>query len=182
MTSLTHWARPKVEPVLRPFALALGRTGLAPNHLTFAAFVCGLAAVYFLLENWTFFVIFGIAHLVLDIMDGALARANGRVTERGRFFDFWSDRTIEILMLAKLSFYPNNVISNPQIIGPIAIVIGFISYFWYYKSKRNVPVLFSRSLIIIIAMIKLPSLAIPVALIVSSLSLIWQIWYLLNNL
>ncbi len=180
MTSLTHWARPKIEPVLRPLALALGRTGLAPNHLTFAALVCGLAAVYFLLENWTFFVIFGIAHLVLDIMDGALARANGRVTERGRFFDFWSDRSLEVLMLAKLSYL--NVIDGAQILGPIAIVIGLISYTWHYRSKRDMPVLFSRSLIIILAMIKLSYLAIPVALIISSFSLIWQVWYLLNNL
>lgn len=180
MTSLTHWARPKVEPVLRPFALALGRTGLAPNHLTFAALVCGLVAVYFLLENWTIFLIFGILHLVLDIMDGALARANGRVTERGRFFDFWSDRSIEILMLAKLSYL--NVIDGAQILGPLAIIIGFISYYWHYQSKRDMPVLFSRSLIMILAMIKLSYLAIPVALIVSSFSLIWQIWYLLNNL
>jgi CDP-diacylglycerol--glycerol-3-phosphate 3-phosphatidyltransferase len=88
----------------------LTRTRITPNALTTAGVVlCGLASVlvYFeyrseLLFFWSGAVVFVIGS-VLDILDGALARAGGKTTPFGAFVDSTTDRISEAFMLGAIA-------------------------------------------------------------------------------
>jgi CDP-diacylglycerol--glycerol-3-phosphate 3-phosphatidyltransferase len=88
----------------------LTRTRVTPNALTAGGVtLCGLAAVlvYFeyrheLLFFWLGAVLFVVGS-VLDILDGALARAGGKTTPFGAFIDSTTDRISEALMLGAIA-------------------------------------------------------------------------------
>jgi CDP-diacylglycerol--glycerol-3-phosphate 3-phosphatidyltransferase len=89
----------------------LARTRVTPNALTAAGVtLCLAAAVIVPFENrnellfyWLAAVVFVIGS-VLDILDGALARAGGKSTAFGAFLDSTTDRVGEGAMLAAIGF------------------------------------------------------------------------------
>jgi CDP-diacylglycerol--glycerol-3-phosphate 3-phosphatidyltransferase len=89
----------------------LARTRVTPNALTAAGVtLCIAAAVVVPFENrnellyyWLAAVIFVVGS-VLDILDGALARAGGKTTPFGAFLDSTTDRIGEGAMLAAIGF------------------------------------------------------------------------------
>src|SRR6059058_4413894 len=86
--------------------VGLARTRVTPNALTTAGVSLCLAAavlVYFeylddLLFYWLGAVVFVVGS-ILDILDGALARAGGKTTPFGSFLDSTTDRVGEGAML-----------------------------------------------------------------------------------
>jgi CDP-diacylglycerol--glycerol-3-phosphate 3-phosphatidyltransferase len=88
----------------------LTRTRVTPNALTAAGvLLCALASVlvYFeyrseLLFFWAGAVVFVIGS-ILDILDGALARAGGKTTPFGAFVDSTTDRISEAFMLGAIA-------------------------------------------------------------------------------
>lgn len=89
----------------------LARTRLTPNMLTAAGVTlcaAGAVLVYFeyrheLLWFWLGALAF-IAGSLLDILDGALARAGGKQSPFGAFIDSTTDRASEALMLGAIAF------------------------------------------------------------------------------
>jgi CDP-diacylglycerol--glycerol-3-phosphate 3-phosphatidyltransferase len=89
----------------------LARTRVTPNALTVAGVtLCLVAAVIVPFESrnellwyWLGAVVFVVGS-VLDILDGALARAGGRSTPFGAFLDSTTDRVGEGAMLAAIGF------------------------------------------------------------------------------
>jgi CDP-diacylglycerol--glycerol-3-phosphate 3-phosphatidyltransferase len=87
----------------------LARTRVTPNALTAAGVTLCLAAAVLvpfesrdkLLFYWLAAAVFVVGS-VLDILDGALARAGGRSTPFGAFFDSTTDRVGEGAMLAAI--------------------------------------------------------------------------------
>jgi len=87
----------------------LARTRLTPSMLTFAGVSTCIAAsvlVYFEYRNeWLFFwagsIVFAIGS-IMDILDGALARAGGKATVFGAFLDSTLDRVGEAFMLGAI--------------------------------------------------------------------------------
>ena len=88
----------------------LTRTRITPNALTTAGVVlCALASVlvYFEYRNellffWSGAVVFVIGS-ILDILDGALARAGGKTTPFDAFVDSTTDRISEAFMLGAIA-------------------------------------------------------------------------------
>jgi phosphatidylglycerophosphate synthase len=88
----------------------LARTRVTPSMLTAAGVSLCVAAsvlVYFEYRNeWLFFwagsVVFALGS-VLDILDGALARAGGKATPFGAFLDSTTDRIGEAFMLGAIA-------------------------------------------------------------------------------
>jgi CDP-diacylglycerol---glycerol-3-phosphate 3-phosphatidyltransferase len=88
----------------------LARTRVTPSMLTAAGVSLCIAAsvlVYFEYRNeWLFFwagsVVFALGS-VLDILDGALARAGGKATPFGAFLDSTTDRIGEAFMLGAIA-------------------------------------------------------------------------------
>lgn len=91
--------------------LGLTRTRVTPNALTTSGvLLCGLASILVLFENrneilwfWLAAVVFVLGSL-LDILDGALARAGGKTTPFGAFLDSTTDRVSEGFMLTAIAY------------------------------------------------------------------------------
>ena len=89
----------------------LARTRVTPNALTASGvLLCAAASVVVLFERhnqilfyWLGAVLF-VAGSVLDILDGALARAGGKSTPFGAFIDSTTDRVSEGFMLAAIAY------------------------------------------------------------------------------
>ena len=90
---------------------SLTRTRITPNALTASGvLLCAAASVLVLFEDrnhilfyWLAAFVF-VAGSVLDILDGALARAGGKTTPFGAFLDSTTDRVSEGFMLTALGF------------------------------------------------------------------------------
>jgi CDP-diacylglycerol--glycerol-3-phosphate 3-phosphatidyltransferase len=91
--------------------LGLARTRVTPNALTTSGvLLCGTASVLVLFEGrnellyyWLGALVFVVGS-VLDILDGALARAGGKTTPFGAFLDSTTDRISEGFMLTAIAY------------------------------------------------------------------------------
>ena len=91
--------------------LGLTRTRVTPNALTTSGvLLCGAASIIVLFEGrnellfyWLAALVF-VAGSVLDILDGALARAGGKTTPFGAFLDSTTDRISEGFMLTAIAY------------------------------------------------------------------------------
>jgi len=89
----------------------LTRTRVTPNALTTTGvLLCAAASVLVLFENRNDVLFYWLAALVfvlgslLDILDGALARAGGKTTPFGAFLDSTTDRISEGFMLTAIAY------------------------------------------------------------------------------
>jgi phosphatidylglycerophosphate synthase len=88
--------RARVRGVATPIAVAFGRLGLTPNHLTLIGFgIAILAAVAAASQTWLAAGVLLIVGAVFDLFDGALARATGKASKLGAFMDSVFDRAGE---------------------------------------------------------------------------------------
>ncbi len=91
--------------------VGLTRTRVTPNALTVSGvLLCGIASVLVLFEGrneilfyWLAAAVFVVGSL-LDILDGALARAGGKTTPFGAFLDSTTDRVSEGFMLTAIAY------------------------------------------------------------------------------
>jgi CDP-diacylglycerol--glycerol-3-phosphate 3-phosphatidyltransferase len=91
--------------------VGLARTRVTPNMLTTSGvLLCAVASVVVLFESrdeilfyWLAAVVFVLGSL-LDILDGALARAGGKTTPFGAFLDSTTDRVSEGFMLTAIAW------------------------------------------------------------------------------
>jgi CDP-diacylglycerol--glycerol-3-phosphate 3-phosphatidyltransferase len=89
----------------------LTQTRITPNALTASGvLLCGAASLLVLFENRNEILFYWLAALVfvvgslLDILDGALARAGGKTTPFGAFIDSTTDRVSEGFMLTAIAY------------------------------------------------------------------------------
>jgi CDP-diacylglycerol--glycerol-3-phosphate 3-phosphatidyltransferase len=90
---------------------SLTRTRVTPNALTATGvLLCAAASVLVLFEGRNHLLFYWLAALVfatgsvLDILDGALARAGGKTTPFGAFIDSTTDRVSEGFMLTAIAY------------------------------------------------------------------------------
>ncbi|HEX8954108.1 MAG TPA: CDP-alcohol phosphatidyltransferase family protein [Polyangia bacterium] len=103
---LGRYLRHYIMWVLGPWERALVRWRVTPNALTFASFVVAcFSALFFATGNFGaggwLYLLTGI----LDILDGRIARATGKVTKGGAFFDSVMDRYAELVVFGGLAIY-----------------------------------------------------------------------------
>jgi CDP-diacylglycerol--glycerol-3-phosphate 3-phosphatidyltransferase len=116
---------------------SLARTRVTPNVLTTAGVsLCLVAAILVpfadrdkLLFYWLAAAIFVIGSL-LDILDGALARAGGKSTPFGAFIDSTTDRVGEGAMLAAIALVFSRNGEDWAVVLAVAAVVGsfLVSY------------------------------------------------------
>jgi CDP-diacylglycerol---glycerol-3-phosphate 3-phosphatidyltransferase len=117
--------------------VGLSRTRITPNALTTAGVLLCLAAsiiVLFESRNELLFYWVGagvfVAGSLLDILDGALARAGGKSTPFGAFMDSTTDRISEGFMLAAIAYILAKHHHPVFVIVVMAAVVGsfLVSY------------------------------------------------------
>ena len=92
--------REKYEEIILPLGKAIGRLGLSPNSFSLlSVVVAGLAGWYFYNRNLPLGVLFVVLSGMLDMIDGAVARATGKASSFGTVLDHVLDRYAEFLIV-----------------------------------------------------------------------------------
>ncbi|OGO39752.1 MAG: hypothetical protein A2Z04_06235 [Chloroflexi bacterium RBG_16_57_9] len=105
----------------------VSRTGISPTGLTIAGFVFNLGVAYVLAQGQ--FQLGGVLVLVaglFDTLDGAVARATGRVTRFGGFIDSTLDRLSEGAVYFGLLYY---YAQQGWIVEPLLIYLTIVGSF-----------------------------------------------------
>lgn len=95
----------KLRRVLQPLTSALAESRVSPNTITVMAAALNLVAAGFVFAGYM--IAAGVIFVVggcLDMVDGAVARAAGRVTPFGAFLDSTLDRVSEGVVLAAIAY------------------------------------------------------------------------------
>ena len=91
--------RDRIRELATPVATALGRLGLTPNALTVIGFLGTCVAAYAAaMQAWLLAGLLVLAFGTFDLLDGALARAQGKATRLGAFLDSVFDRAGEAVV------------------------------------------------------------------------------------
>jgi len=122
---------------------------LTPNVLTTFSLVCGLLSVYFLFQNYIWFVLFGVLHLFFDAMDGVAARAS-KSTKFGDYYDHLTDSLITLCALFKIGMYLGDYYAY------VVTAMVLVAQGTYYISKQKAPLLFTRTLTLIALILYAP--------------------------
>ncbi len=137
--------------VTDPIVAAIARLGISPNHLTALGFAGNLGAAALAARGQ--FLAAGLVMLVasaLDLLDGALARATGRVSSFGAVFDATLDRMSEAAVLGGLTFYYAGRGDREEVVLCFAALAGsvLVSYIRAHALARGLDLrdgLFTRA-------------------------------------
>lgn len=123
--------RTGVDRATRPVGAALRRTGLSPDHLTAFGLILAVPTAIVIASGhlWIGLVLL-IASAVPDLLDGALAKASGRSSVRGAFFDSVADRVSDGLVLSGVAWYLQSSRHGHLFLLPMAVLAAslLISY------------------------------------------------------
>jgi phosphatidylglycerophosphate synthase len=100
--------RTRVRGAVTPIAVGAGRLGLTPNALTVIGFlICCFGAAFAAAQAWLPAAALALFGGSFDMLDGALARAQNRVTRFGMFldstFDRWGEGAVYVGIVAGAS-------------------------------------------------------------------------------
>ena len=129
--------RTGVDKVTRPVARLLRATGLAPDHLTALGLVLAVPAAWAIATGRLGLGLgLLIGSAVPDLLDGALAKASGRSSIRGAFFDSVADRVTDALVLCALAWYLSDTHRGHVFMLPVA-VLGVSLLVSYERAKAE---------------------------------------------
>ena len=114
------------------------KIGITPHILTSFSLISGILAIYFLFNNYLLFFLFSLLHLLLDGLDGVVARLS-RETIKGKYFDLSSDALITLMALVKVALFLQDY---------FALILSFlflIAIAIHIVSKLEAPILFLRT-------------------------------------
>lgn len=96
--------RPALGRVLTPVGQAVARTGISPNAITVIGTVGVAAGALVLFPRGEFFwgTVAITAFVLFDMLDGAVARATGKISKFGAFLDSTMDRVADAAIFAGL--------------------------------------------------------------------------------
>jgi CDP-diacylglycerol--glycerol-3-phosphate 3-phosphatidyltransferase len=130
---LNIFARASVSRVTDPIGAVLVRVGLTPNGMTLIGTAGAVGGAVWLFPTGHLlagtFVVWGF--VMLDLLDGAMARARGGGTKFGGVLDSTCDRIADGALMAAISWYALEVADRPALgaAALICLVLGqVISY------------------------------------------------------
>ena len=127
--------RERYQKAMMPIGQALAKTGITPNMITiFTLLVALITAYLFYIGNLLIGLAVMILTVVLDMFDGAVARASGLSSPFGATLDHTLDRYAEYLFMLGL------------MMGPAGLSEKFIPWFWgFFTLFGMVMASFSRA-------------------------------------
>jgi phosphatidylserine synthase len=125
------------RPLARVFANQLKTTSFTPIHVTLLFGICGLIAIYCILNGYYFVAgIFIILKSIIDAADGELARIKNTPSYSGRYLDSIFDLILNFLFLMTFCY-----VAKTSIIYALLAFIGLqlqgTLYNYYYVILRN---------------------------------------------
>jgi CDP-diacylglycerol---glycerol-3-phosphate 3-phosphatidyltransferase len=129
--------RTAVNRVVSPAGQALRRTGLSPDHLTAMGIALSVPAAWAIATGHLIVgLVLFIASALPDLFDGSLAKASGRVSKRGAFFDSVGDRVSDTIVLAGFAWYVQDRFGGHAALVPLA-VLGASQIVSYIRAKGD---------------------------------------------
>src|SRR3954467_14099723 len=132
-------ARPKVAKVLAPVVARLARAGVTPDMVTITGTVGSVVAAAFLIgTGHLFWGAFAVTLLVLlDLLDGALARARGGGSLFGAVLDSTGDRAADAAVFASLAWWFSGAGADRLLVllALICLVLGVLTS--YVKARAE---------------------------------------------
>jgi CDP-diacylglycerol---glycerol-3-phosphate 3-phosphatidyltransferase len=124
-----------VETVTVPLGRGLGRTGISPNVLTtFGLVLTTGAAVLVGMDQWMLAGLALVAGGMMDVLDGAVARATERSTPFGGFYDSVSDRISDGVILAGIAWA---VRDQPRLLALALVALVAAELTSYVRAKAE---------------------------------------------
>ncbi|MFW9849010.1 MAG: CDP-alcohol phosphatidyltransferase family protein [Candidatus Thorarchaeota archaeon] len=121
--------REQYQRIMMPLGNALAKTGITPNIITGLTLLVAMVSTYFFAIGE---LLIGLAVMILtvvmDMLDGAVARAANLGTKFGATFDHTLDRYAEFFFMLGLMIGPMGAISIPW--WPVSTGDTFIPWFW----------------------------------------------------
>jgi CDP-diacylglycerol---glycerol-3-phosphate 3-phosphatidyltransferase len=132
-------ARPVVAKVVAPVVAALARAGVTPDMVTVAGFLGAVAGSVLLIARGEFFwgVVVVTASVLLDLLDGALARARGGGSEFGAVLDSTLDRAADAAVFGALVWWYTGAGDNRLLVllALLCLVLGMVTS--YVKARAE---------------------------------------------
>jgi len=129
--------RSGVDRAVKPIGGALRRTGLSPDHLTAFGLLMALPTAWAIATGRLGLGLgLLIGSAVPDLLDGALAKASGRSSVRGAFFDSVADRVSDTLVLGGFAWYLMDERRGHIALLPMAI-LGISLLISYERAKAE---------------------------------------------
>ncbi len=121
--ALREWAQQRV----RPLVLALDRLGLTPNSVSVIGLLISIAAGWIAAKGGLFLgALVLLVGSVFDMLDGNLARLQGKVSRQGAFLDSNFDRLAEAAVFTGLAWYYMDALTWPDHGAVILIMLTLI--------------------------------------------------------
>lgn len=124
---LNIFARASVSRVTDPIGRVLVRAGLTPNGMTLlgtgAAIACALVFFGQGMLLWATFTVWGFA--MLDLLDGAMARAKGGGTAYGAVLDATCDRLVDGAVFGGVAWWAFTISGNER--AGVAALVCLVS-------------------------------------------------------
>lgn len=122
---------------MSPAGQALRRTGLSPDQLTATGIALSIPAAWAIATGHLIIgLLLFIASALPDLFDGSLAKASGRVSQRGAFFDSVGDRVSDTIVLAGFAWYVQDRFGGHAALVPFA-VLGVSQLVSYIRAKGD---------------------------------------------
>lgn len=128
--------RKKVAPILEPIAAGLARIGVTPAVVTIVGLAVTVAgAVVIASSQLLWGGLIAATGVILDALDGPLARKLGTASDRGAFLDTMSDRFGEIAVWVGVSVYLRD---EPRLLVLCIIALAFSLLVPYVRAKAEI--------------------------------------------
>lgn len=130
--------RKQVDAAVKPIGRGLVKAGITADVITVVGLVMSLgAAVAIGFGALNLGLLLLILTGIPDLLDGAVAKASGRASVRGAFFDSVSDRVTDAMLFAGLTFYFAADGASPWLV--LLPVLGYATASWvsYVRAKAD---------------------------------------------
>jgi CDP-diacylglycerol---glycerol-3-phosphate 3-phosphatidyltransferase len=167
-----------VEKAVHPIGKALHRIGVTPDLLTATGLIMSVATAVVIGSGHPrigFFLL--VASALPDLLDGAVAKASGRASMRGAFFDSVADRATDAFLLGGIGWYLGNKHGFEASMLAFA-VLGTSTLISYQRAKAEIYNLDAKGglmeraerIIALAAGLVFPSILIPVLAVMLALT------------
>ncbi|HET9060343.1 MAG TPA: CDP-alcohol phosphatidyltransferase family protein [Acidimicrobiales bacterium] len=172
--------RTVVDRAVSPVGRALQRTGLSPDHLTALGVVLSVpAAVLIAAGHLLAGMLVYIGSALPDLFDGSLAKASGRASRRGAFFDSVGDRVSDSVVLVGMAWYAQDRFGAHSALVPMA-VLAVSQLVSYIRAKADALAINAKGgimergerVVVLCAALQFPSLMLWLLWLVFALSLV----------
>ncbi|MGI8406916.1 MAG: CDP-alcohol phosphatidyltransferase family protein [Actinomycetota bacterium] len=131
---LNQMIRGQWDRIMRPIGRALGRTGVSPDTVTLLGVLIQVGAAWLILDGRLLLAgLVSIAAGISDVLDGAIAKAQGRTGKFGALLDSTTDRLVDALFFLPIAWLysvspdtPSHDVPWVAVVALVALVAGFL--------------------------------------------------------